>query len=69
LSCLESQDAENADARRGTARSGMLRYGSGQVPNERPSPCSCPFVHLFGNMLFLWIYGDNVERRHAPPRG
>jgi membrane associated rhomboid family serine protease len=21
------------------------------------------FVHLFGNMLFLWIYGDNVERR------
>ncbi|GIW40809.1 MAG: hypothetical protein KatS3mg076_1386 [Candidatus Binatia bacterium] len=21
------------------------------------------FVHLFGNMLFLWIYGDNVEHR------
>jgi membrane associated rhomboid family serine protease len=21
------------------------------------------FIHLFGNMLFLWIYGDNVERR------
>ncbi len=21
------------------------------------------FLHLFGNMLFLWIYGDNVERR------
>ena len=21
------------------------------------------FVHLFGNMLFLWIFGDNVERR------
>lgn len=20
-------------------------------------------LHLFGNMLFLWIYGDNVERR------
>jgi membrane associated rhomboid family serine protease len=20
-------------------------------------------MHLFGNMLFLWIYGDNVERR------
>ena len=19
------------------------------------------FLHLFGNMLFLWIYGDNVE--------
>jgi membrane associated rhomboid family serine protease len=29
---------------------------------------SCMFLHgglmhLFGNMLFLWIYGDNVERR------
>ncbi len=21
------------------------------------------FLHLFGNMLFLWIYGDNVEQR------
>jgi membrane associated rhomboid family serine protease len=21
------------------------------------------FMHLFGNMLFLWIYGDNVENR------
>jgi membrane associated rhomboid family serine protease len=21
------------------------------------------FAHLFGNMLFLWIYGDNVEHR------
>jgi membrane associated rhomboid family serine protease len=21
------------------------------------------FMHLFGNMLFLWIYGDNVEYR------
>ncbi len=21
------------------------------------------FIHLFGNMLFLWIYGDNVEKR------
>ncbi|MCX6550957.1 MAG: rhomboid family intramembrane serine protease, partial [Acidobacteria bacterium] len=21
------------------------------------------FLHLFGNMLFLWIYGDNVEYR------
>jgi membrane associated rhomboid family serine protease len=26
------------------------------------------FLHLFGNMLFLWIYGDNVEKRlgHLP---
>lgn len=21
------------------------------------------FMHLFGNMLYLWIFGDNVERR------
>ena len=32
---------------------------------------SCMFLHgglmhLFGNMLFLWIYGDNVERRLGP---
>ena len=26
------------------------------------------FVHLFGNMLFLWIYGDNVEHRLGPVR-
>ncbi|MGH7894201.1 MAG: rhomboid family intramembrane serine protease [Candidatus Binatia bacterium] len=25
-------------------------------------------VHLAGNMLFLWIYGDNVERRLGPLR-
>jgi membrane associated rhomboid family serine protease len=24
------------------------------------------FLHLFGNMLFLWIYGDNVEARLGP---
>jgi membrane associated rhomboid family serine protease len=24
------------------------------------------FMHLIGNMLFLWIYGDNVERRLGP---
>jgi membrane associated rhomboid family serine protease len=23
-------------------------------------------MHLFGNMLFLWIYGDNVERKLGP---
>lgn len=23
-------------------------------------------MHLFGNMLFLWIYGDNVERHLGP---
>ncbi len=26
------------------------------------------FLHLFGNMLFLWIYGDNVEHRLGPVR-
>ncbi len=26
------------------------------------------FAHLFGNMLFLWIYGDNVEQRLGPVR-
>ena len=25
------------------------------------------FVHLAGNMLFLWIYGDNVEHRLGSP--
>lgn len=25
-------------------------------------------MHLFGNMLFLWIYGDNVEHRFGPWR-
>jgi len=24
------------------------------------------FLHLAGNMLFLWIYGDNVEKRLGP---
>jgi rhomboid family protein len=26
------------------------------------------FLHLAGNMLFLWIYGDNVEHRCGPLR-
>jgi membrane associated rhomboid family serine protease len=26
------------------------------------------FLHLAGNMLFLWIYGDNVERRIGASR-
>jgi membrane associated rhomboid family serine protease len=26
------------------------------------------FLHLAGNMLFLWIYGDNVERRMGASR-
>ncbi len=40
------------------------RPGAPQIPDL----LSCMFLHgslmhLFGNMLFLWIYGDNVERR------
>jgi membrane associated rhomboid family serine protease len=26
------------------------------------------FMHLAGNMLYLWIFGDNVERRIGPHR-
>lgn len=26
------------------------------------------FGHLFGNMLFLWIFGDNIENRLGPLR-
>ena len=26
------------------------------------------FLHLAGNMLFLWIFGDNVEHRLGPVR-
>ena len=26
------------------------------------------FLHLFGNMLYLWIFGDNVEDRMGPFR-
>jgi len=24
------------------------------------------FAHVFGNMLFLWIFGDNIEQRFGP---
>src|SRR5436190_15480070 len=46
-----------------------------QVPGLQPTPVSVyltlitsmfmhgGFAHLFGNMLFLWIFGDNVEHR------
>src|SRR5215813_11305422 len=52
--------------------------GTGQrvmVPGLQPTPVSVyltlitsmfmhgGFAHLFGNMLFLWIFGDNVEDR------
>lgn len=25
------------------------------------------FVHLFGNLLYLWIFGDNIEHRFGAP--
>jgi hypothetical protein len=25
------------------------------------------WMHLGGNMLFLWIFGDNLERSASPP--
>jgi membrane associated rhomboid family serine protease len=46
-----------------------------EVPGLQPTPISVyitlitslfmhgGFAHLFGNMLFLWIFGDNVEHR------
>ena len=45
-----------------------FRHGYRPAAPELVDLLSCMFLHggfmhLFGNMLFLWIYGDNVERR------
>jgi membrane associated rhomboid family serine protease len=48
-----------------------------QIPHcPGPSPIYLTFLsamfmhanlaHIFGNMLFLWIFGDNLERRFGP---
>ena len=45
-----------------------FRHGYRPAAPELVDLLSCMFLHggfmhIFGNMLFLWIYGDNVERR------
>lgn len=51
----------------------LFAFEHGYRPNapRALSLLTCMFLHgglmhLFGNMLFLWIYGDNVERRLGP---
>ncbi|WP_343390047.1 rhomboid family intramembrane serine protease [Candidatus Amarobacter glycogenicus] len=38
--------------------------GAGLLTSSRP--CSCTPVGSPGNILYLWIFGDNVEDRFAP---
>jgi membrane associated rhomboid family serine protease len=51
--------------------------GSGYYPKDQPSTWITPFtamfmhgglLHLGGNMLFLWIFGNNIEDSMGPVR-
>ena len=51
----------------------VFRYGFRPAAPHLPNLVYALFMHagllhLFGNMLFLWIYGDNVEHRLGPWR-
>lgn len=50
-----------------TGRFGLMPVGDAMVPDWL-TPLTCIFLHggwlhFLGNMLFLWIFGDNVEDR------
>jgi membrane associated rhomboid family serine protease len=47
---------------------GFRPVAPGVVPLFASMFLHAGFLHLFGNMLFLWIYGDNVEHRLGPVR-
>ncbi len=59
----------------GTDLQQPVRIGAGAVIEHQPTPGSVyvtlltsmfmhgGLAHLFGNMLYLWIFGDNIEHR------
>ena len=74
LSQYVSSRAELAQAARAVSAYDLFVFEHGYRPAE-PSLADLVasmfmhggLMHLFGNMLFLWIYGDNVERRLGAP--
>jgi membrane associated rhomboid family serine protease len=70
LSQLVRSEAELAQATRQMSAYDLFVFEHGYRPAQ-PSVADLflsmflhgGFMHLFGNMLFLWIYGDNVEHR------
>jgi len=51
---IPARFAENPETNAVTIFSAMFMHGG--------------WLHLFGNMLFLWIFGDNVEDRFGHPK-